>query len=56
MVRSWRGCGLIWVGWGSNLNQLTRGMHLGQIVSSDELVPVLGEVSAQLAEVRKALL
>ena len=40
---------------GSNLNQLTRGMHQGQIVSSDELAAVLGEVSAQLAEVRRAL-
>lgn len=40
---------------GSNLNQLTRGMHQGQIVSSDELAAVLGEVSAQLAAVRKAL-
>lgn len=40
---------------GSNLNQLTRGMHQGQLVASDELAEVLGEVSVQLAEVRRAL-
>lgn len=40
---------------GSNLNQLTRGMHQGQLVDTDELAAVLGEVSAHLAEVRRAL-
>src|SRR5699024_12653821 len=40
---------------GSTLNQLTRGMHQGQIVSSDDLAEVVGEVSAQLAAVRRAL-
>jgi len=40
---------------GSNLNQLTRGMHQGQLVEVDELVESLRDVSAQLAEVRRAL-
>src|SRR5699024_410931 len=34
---------------GSNLNQLTRGMHQGQLVEVDELVESLRDVSAQLA-------
>lgn len=40
---------------GSNLNQLTRGMHQGQLVDTDELVAALEQVSQHLAEVRKAL-
>lgn len=40
---------------GSNLNQLTRGMHQGQLVEVAELVESLRDVSAQLAEVRRAL-
>lgn len=40
---------------GSNVNQLTRGMHQGQLVDTDELVAALEQVSQHLAEVRKAL-
>ena len=40
---------------GSNLNQLTRGMHQGQLVDTDELVAALEQVSHQLAAVRRAL-
>src|SRR5699024_895597 len=40
---------------GATLHPLTWGMQQGQIVSSDELAAVLGEVSAQLAAVRRAL-
>lgn len=40
---------------GSNLNQLTRGMHQGQLVDTDDLVAALEQVSQHLADVRRAL-
>ncbi|HLS02819.1 MAG TPA: plasmid mobilization relaxosome protein MobC [Beutenbergiaceae bacterium] len=40
---------------GSNVNQLTRGMHQGQLTDTEELVAALDQVSQHLAAVRRAL-